>query len=123
MTTEIITMRRRERDDGPELRQVGDFEWITAGASILVWFPSLTGKPYVCQRLLRLTDGTDWTNPGDVDSMAEWDGDKDRPTLYPSIQIRELVAGDGDKFMDGWHGWIHKGLMGTDLEVLEKMAK
>ena len=47
--------------------------------------------------ILTMTDGSDWTVPGDVNG---WDGNIKSPTFHPSIWL-------GDRM--GWHGFIQEG--------------
>ena len=47
--------------------------------------------------ILTMTDGSDWTVPGDV---IGWDGNIKSPTFHPSIWL-------GDR--KGWHGYIQDG--------------
>ena len=54
-------------------------------------------KGWETARILTMTDGKDWTHPGDV---SGWDGNVDHPTFHPSIWLS-----DGN----GWHGYIRDG--------------
>ena len=47
--------------------------------------------------ILTMTDGKDWTTPGDV---SGWDGNLERPTFHPSIWLMDRK---------GWHGYMKAG--------------
>ena len=38
----------------------------------------------------------------------QWDGNREEPTLSPSIQVYPSAG-----FHDGWHGWMRKGKLVT----------
>lgn len=78
--------------------------------------PSMFGFPCprrsgeICGGLLlrsspHVADGT----PQPPKRTWEWDGDREAPTLRPSINCK-AAGPNGEKYAGcGWHGWITKG--------------
>lgn len=44
----------------------------------------------------------------------EWDGNREAPTLSPSILVYGDKGPDGKRGPDRWHGWIKAGVLTND---------
>lgn len=100
---------------------VGAYMWSELGSGIkddeerhLVLYlkvPSDNGPPpinrqgYVILCLYVSRESDNWAKPGPVKA---WDGNREKPTLSPSIQVN---FGDG---LMGWHGFLINGELRTD---------
>ena len=80
---------------------IGAMCWCTEeGRRVLYFLAPPTGYPnmkFNMGRIYTMTDGQDWTNPGDV---SGWDGNIERPTFHPSIWLSDKR---------GWHGYLTAG--------------
>ena len=95
MTTPMTSSRTASaRCAGRSTLRAGEFY----GSSLLR--PS-ESKGWELDRVSVMNDGKEWAQPGDV---SGWDGDRDRPTLYPSLWLRDR---------NGWHGDIRNGNLGA----------
>ena len=87
----------------PRLREVGEF-WISdAGDRIVFVFPDKHADGQVSRGWADLpicAAGQSQTADGRV--CWEWNGDKEKPTLNPSV-----VALLGER--EQWHGWVRNG--------------
>ena len=79
---------------------IGAMCWAHMEEPLSLWFLapcSMSEKGWEPARILTMTDGKDWTVPGDV---SGWDGNIERPTFDPSIWLSDRK---------GWHGYIQDG--------------
>ena len=64
----------------------------------------LFGCPCGCGELKHV----DFKGHADKRPMWEWDGNRDRPTLSPSINILQFDE-SGNRAGEHWHGWLRAG--------------
>ena len=89
--------------EGLHAHGVGAMFWdIVQGNRVLYFLaPPVGDQNPECKfhlgRIYTMTDGKDWTHPGDV---SGWDGNLEQPTFTPSIWLRNRK---------GWHGYITAG--------------
>jgi hypothetical protein len=97
-------MRRVERDwkswDRETRPQVGDFQ-ITPNGDHFDLVMMLPGE-----NLCRISVSTGAKRDG----AWQWDGNEDRPTLSPSVDLGAVSPRDGQR-ISIWHGWIRAGRM------------
>lgn len=116
MSVEHGTMQRDDRDEWPANEPIGSFDIEASDGHTVQGQPGATGHMmFVCpnNRRCSILVGPSPVLRSSPDKLFVWgwNGDRDRPTITPSINCRNTDDDGKPAGGCGWHGHITQGVI------------
>ena len=94
--------------DQPDIKKPGDWTIVDDGAGVTFWIYLTDSDPQGNTLFARVPVTTEQK----TEIRWHWNGDKEKPTISPSIYIRTKSDPNGN-WIDLWHGWLRDGKLVT----------